>query len=397
MSIKLENNAIAHLAASLASTDTTAVLDPSESGNFPTLSAGEWHPMTIIAPGGAFEIVKVTDRSSNILTIERGFETTTARNFNAGDRVELRMTAAVVETLQSDLVDTRGELITLFEDGDAAVTAATTAAMAAQATSLRTDMDSKDAALAATMSALMDTKDTAQQAVVDTKDAALHSVITSEIATAKAAAVAQAEAYSDAALAAAVATLNSAIAEQADPVGSMKAWLTSTAPSGWVFCAGQALNRTTNAALFAVIGTTYGAGNGSTTFNVPDLRGRGAIGKDNMGGTAANRVTTAGSGLDGTTLGAAGGAQSHTLTVAQIPSHDHGGTTPSDGAHQHSINGGSNISGSAFPSVLATASGNGFGTIAGGGAHAHDISAQGGGSAHNNMPPSLVINYIIKT
>ena len=84
-----------------------------------------------------------------------------------------------------------------------------------------------------------------------------------------------------------------------------------------------AVSRATYSDLFAAIGTTYGAGDGSTTFNLPDLRGRVAAGRDDMGGSAANRITNGGSGIVGTTLGAAGGAETHTLTTAQIPSHSH--------------------------------------------------------------------------
>ena len=77
------------------------------------------------------------------------------------------------------------------------------------------------------------------------------------------------------------------------PVGHMIIWNTDTAPTGWFLCFGQAVNRTTYAALFAVLGTTFGVGDGSTTFNLPDLRGRLPLGQDNMGGTPANRVTNA--------------------------------------------------------------------------------------------------------
>lgn len=380
MSIKLANNAVAHLAATLNTTDTSIVLNAADVANFPILAAGQWHPMTLVSASGNVEIVKVTARSSNILTAVRAQEGTTAASFSAGDRAEIRMTATVVETLQADTAAV----------GPAAVVA----------------MDAKDAALSASLTALMDSKDAALLPTMDTKDAALHTTITGEIATAKADAISQANTYSDAmlvaaktysdtALVSAVSTLNSAISA-VEPTGTMKPWPGASAPTGWQFCYGQALSRTTNAALFSLIGTTYGAGDGSTTFNVPDLRGRVPVGKDNMGGTPASRVTTAGSGLDGATLGAAGGAQTQTLTVAQLPSHDHGGNTANDGAHTHSINGGSNISGNSFPSVLATTSGNGFGTIAGGGAHSHGITAQGGGGAHNNVQPSLVINWIIK-
>src|SRR5580700_11160152 len=74
----------------------------------------------------------------------------------------------------------------------------------------------------------------------------------------------------------------------------------------------QAISRTGNAALFAAIGTTYGAGDGSTTFNVPDLRGRIGAGKDDMGGSAAGNLTTTTMSPNGTTLGATGGHETPT-------------------------------------------------------------------------------------
>lgn len=98
-------------------------------------------------------------------------------------------------------------------------------------------------------------------------------------------------------------------------------------PAQWYLCYGQAVSRTTFASLFAVIGTTWGSGDGSTTFNLPDLRGRGLFGVDNMGGVAANRVTNAISGITGTTLGATGGSQS-------LTSHTHAVT---DGGHTHAV------------------------------------------------------------
>src|SRR5690606_30912733 len=90
---------------------------------------------------------------------------------------------------------------------------------------------------------------------------------------------------------------------------------------------GQAVSRTTYSALFAKLGTTYGVGDGSTTFNLPDLRGRVAAGRDDMGGTSANRLTNQSGGLDGDTLGASGGSETHTLTEAELASHTHVLTT----------------------------------------------------------------------
>jgi len=110
------------------------------------------------------------------------------------------------------------------------------------------------------------------------------------------------------------------------PTGTVVAFAGSSAPSGWLLCDGGSTGvlRTTYSALFAVIGTTYGAGDGSTTFNVPDLRGRVAAGRDNMGGTVANRITVGVSGITGTGLGQVGGNEN-------LHGHNH-----TQGAHNHS-------------------------------------------------------------
>jgi microcystin-dependent protein len=171
-------------------------------------------------------------------------------------------------------------------------------------------------------------------------------------------------------------TSASEIAVGGTPSGAVMPFAGSSAPSGWLLCYGQAVSRTTYAALFAIVSTTYGAGDGSTTFNLPDLRGRSAFGVDNMGGTAANRVTSGGSGITGTTLGASGGTETHTLTTAQMPSHTHTTTASASSAGA--------ISGSCPSNVVVY----GAGTA---------TSSVGGGGAHQNMSPAIMLNYIIKT
>ncbi|MBX3242385.1 MAG: tail fiber protein [Chitinophagaceae bacterium] len=189
------------------------------------------------------------------------------------------------------------------------------------------------------------------------------------------------------------------------PAGVIQSFAGSTAPTGYLMCNGQAVSRTTYAGLFAAIGTTYGTGDGSTTFNLPDLRGRTAIGAG------------AGTGLSSRTLAATGGAETHTLTVDQLPAHNHGGSTNTTGAHAHGItdpghshsltsmaSGGGNyidhdVAGSAsnplsYPSSIGTST-TGI-SINSNGAHSHTISSQGGGQAHNIMQPFLVLNYIIR-
>lgn len=166
------------------------------------------------------------------------------------------------------------------------------------------------------------------------------------------------------------------------PTGVVLPFAGATAPTGWLLCAGQIVSRATYAALFAVIGTAHGAGDGSTTFALPDMRGRVAAGKDDMGGSAAGRLTTAGSGVNGVTLGAAGGAQDHALTETQMPAHAH------DLAMKYTTIGGAGSSRNYWtrsaPDTLFD------GTVTNGAA------TKGGGAAHNNTQPTIVTNYIIK-
>jgi len=163
------------------------------------------------------------------------------------------------------------------------------------------------------------------------------------------------------------------------PVGTIVDYAGTTEPSGWVFCYGQAVLRVgTYANLFSAIGTTYGAGDGSTTFNLPDFRGRVSAGQDDMGGTSANRLTGLSGGLNGDTLGAVGGAESHTLTTTEMPSHSHNVVSNSGGANNQTTLGRTTTGPSAGPENLNT------------------TTNAGGGGAHNNVQPTIILNKIIK-
>ena len=180
------------------------------------------------------------------------------------------------------------------------------------------------------------------------------------------------------------------ISEFTLPSGLIFPYGGASAPSGYLLCYGQAISRTTYADLFTAIGTTYGTGDGSTTFNLPDLRGRVIAGQDDMGGTSADRLTNQTGGLDGDTLGATGGAETHTLTGAQS------GTS----AHGHTISGGIlSGGGSALQTGLESRDNlnnvqynEGFDNFTVANSTEADAS-----QAHNNVQPTIVLNYIIKT
>jgi microcystin-dependent protein len=111
------------------------------------------------------------------------------------------------------------------------------------------------------------------------------------------------------------------------PIGGLMPFTGTTAPnSSFVFPYGQAISRTTYSALFTLVSTAYGVGDGSTTFNVPDLRGRVPAGKDDMGGSSANRLTNADDGLNGDTLGATGGGETQVLVTGNLPAYTPSGT-----------------------------------------------------------------------
>ncbi len=183
------------------------------------------------------------------------------------------------------------------------------------------------------------------------------------------------------------------------PVGGMMPFLSTTAPNpSFVLPYGQAISRTAYATLFALVGTTFGPGDGSTTFNVPDLRGRFLAGLDTMGGSGANRITAAAGGIDGTTIGANGGGQTVTLTRANLPNANVA-VTISDPGHAHG----------SIPEVNASGSNGSGGPIGiwdrnytGSAAALTGISASfnlNGNvmqAAVQNLPPAIVVPWILR-
>jgi microcystin-dependent protein len=186
------------------------------------------------------------------------------------------------------------------------------------------------------------------------------------------------------------------------PAGTVVDYAGSAPPTGWLVCDGSVVSRATYPTLFANIGTTFGAGDGSTTFGIPDCRGKVIAGKHSSGTFQ--------------TLGGTGGEETHALSNSEMPSHSHGGatqgntaTTDAQGSHQHSIpnravaNGSTGYaSGAFFPGQIMLNGANSELTSVGGSHshnvsnHAHAISADGGGGSHNNLQPYIVLNKIIR-
>jgi microcystin-dependent protein len=178
------------------------------------------------------------------------------------------------------------------------------------------------------------------------------------------------------------------------PLGGMLPFGGSTAPYHYLLCDGAAVSRTNFSGLFTVIGTTYGVGNGTTTFNVPNLQDRIAVGKGVLAGSDV--------------LGETGGAASVALATANMPAHSHGGGTGATTVdHQHlrgynPVPAGTgtavNLYGPTFTVVSGAPQGgdNGINGGAGVTSHGHTIAAEGSGTAHENMPPYITLNYIIR-
>jgi microcystin-dependent protein len=172
-------------------------------------------------------------------------------------------------------------------------------------------------------------------------------------------------------------------------------WGTTAPNSGFVFPAGQAVSRSTYATAFAILGTTYGIGDGSTTFNLPDKTGRASVMKE----AVATRLTTAGGGVDGATLGAVGGGQNGTILQANLPAATLT-TTITDPGHLHGF-GLNGLWTNQFGGAVGTSNPQANSTIATQTATAATgITAStalgGSGTAFKLVQPTIVCNYILR-
>lgn len=186
------------------------------------------------------------------------------------------------------------------------------------------------------------------------------------------------------------------------PTGSIMQFAGGSSPTGWLICDGSTVSRTTYATLFSVIGTTYGSGDGSTTFNLPNTAGKSVFGYNSGDGSFNS-------------LGGTGGSKTATLSTNELPAHTHTGTTNSDGAHTHSITDPGHSHSLSTDEEVASGSGStvanrdeGGGETTGSsstgisivsdGAHTHSFTtgSTGSGNAFSIMNPYIVFNHIIK-
>jgi|TARA_R100001460_G_scaffold1078_1_gene4352 microcystin-dependent protein len=168
------------------------------------------------------------------------------------------------------------------------------------------------------------------------------------------------------------------------PTATIVPWSTSSVPTGFLECNGAAVSRSTYSALFAIVGTTYGSGDGASTFNVPNLADNVAVGKSNNKALAstggANTVTSTGN--------VAGSTANASLSEAQLASHAHGGSAKNS---PHALQG---ASASSYYLLQAPNSTNNTGSGSG---HSHNMSANFVGDATSVLQPYLAVTYIIKT
>jgi microcystin-dependent protein len=150
-------------------------------------------------------------------------------------------------------------------------------------------------------------------------------------------------------------------------------------PRGWMYCDGSIQSIAQNTALFSLLGTTYG-GNGQTTFALPDLRGRVPVG------------TGQGPGLPSITLGEMAGTPNHTLSIGELPAHNHTATMPAATTSTTATPSSSLATG---PATQGAATWKNFGNPVANLAAPPVISVTGGSQPHNNMQPYLGMNYII--
>lgn len=365
MSVKISNNATSTLSANISNSDTAIALPTGDGAKFPSLSGSDWFPATIVDASGNIEIVKVTARASDTLTVSRGQEGTTARAFVAGCRIDLRLTAAAIAEIQTNIADLQTLAATLAPLDSAALTGDPTAP---------TPTAGDDSTAVATTDFVVN------------------------------------------AIAAGVTKSGDAYAGV--PSGTVVFTIKQTAPAGWLLFADQTIGDASSGATYAnvdalnIFTDLYAAADADCPVftSAGSASTRSALGSAAAAWAAHARMSMpkalghafaaagAGSGLTSRALASAVGEETHVLSTGEMPAHNHG---VNDTGHVHGEQG-SAVSGTGLAGILIT--GNLNSADAGDVTGYHTETAEtgitiqnaGGGAAHNNIQPTTFLNAMVK-
>lgn len=461
MALKLANNAVSKLAANVAAADATISITAGDGSKFPVLAAGDWHPVTLIRSDGTLEILKCTARTNDTLTVTRGQESTVATTFSTGDRVELRLTLAAVQSM----IDATAQAATTASQADTNASSRLPAALALTNISNNTTLTAADFPgiknITATATISLPTANT----VVAGKSIKLKSTTAGLVQIAPAGSDTiegitskkQMPSFDVFEIISDGVSNWLIINRNGSHVGDEKPHAGINIPQGWLLEDGSAISRTAYAGLFNELtqqttGTVTNASNSITAVGstagiavghpisgpgIPANTTITAIGIGTLTISNNATATTAGAALviaphgvgDGSTtfnlpnrmgrtligagqgagltnriLGAVGGEEAHTLTSTENGPHIH---SASDSGHSHAANpaayhdlsSGSKISvGSTGTRWGSTPSFDGIATPYTGTAYANvSIGSNGSGTPHNNIQPFGTTQYIIKT
>lgn len=367
MGIKFANNASAKLTGSVTASDTQFLIDAAKDALFPTIASigADFFYVTLEDANHNLEVVKIVQHVSGSNTLNcsvvgnRGLDGTTAKAFAVNDVIEMRPNKLTLEGFEEKLnKDASGGYagLTLFKLNLRNAANTITSWFTNANTIARTyTLPDKDGTVAMTS----DINDAVSKTTP--VDADLLGLVDSAAGNVlKRLSWANLKTTLKAYFDTLYVPLGTAI-----PSGAMLDFGGIAAPAGYLLCDGSNVSRATYAALFTAISTTWGVGDGSTTFGLPDFRRRAAVGS---GGTGTATL--------GNAVGNTGGAETHTLTTSEIPAHTHTETAHTILRSPDGSGGGSEQ----MCQPAATASG-----------------STGGGGAHNNMQPSAVVLKIIKT
>jgi len=376
--LQFANQATTTLATTITSSQTSINVAAGTGALFPSPASGQYFKITIYPASGstpAPEILHVTARSTDTLTVIRAQEGTTAQNWASGSLVENLITAGTLNSF--------GQVTQYAGNPNGYV--AGFAASSSNPPSMVWDTTDGIMWVCTTSGPASTAAWTAQAPLsspnfngIPTAPTAAAGTSTTQLAT------------------------TAFVTQAVSHVGDIKASAASGAQALWLLCYGQAVSRTTYSALFSAIGTAWGAGDGSTTFNIPDLRGRVLAGLDSMGGTSANRLSSV---ISSMTIGAVGGDQNlqshgHSLSV-----YDSGHTHSAyDTGHYHGVdsyayNSTNPYHGAVTANVdigyINTTVGNA--NIVVNSATANIVSSLGntGAGGSQNVQPTAIINYYI--